>query len=65
MRHIVDMLEFIIGQILFDYLGVPIFESKPRTHHLRIIAARVFSKLNNLNGITFLVIDGVIILHEH
>lgn len=33
LRHVVDMLGFIVDHASFNYIGVPIFKCKPRTHH--------------------------------
>ncbi|WJX17562.1 hypothetical protein P8452_07464 [Trifolium repens] len=43
---IVQLLNFKIGSIPFNYLGVPIFRGKPKTIHLQPIADRIKLKLS-------------------
>jgi hypothetical protein len=42
----VQLLNFKIGSIPFNYLGVPIFRGKPKTIHLQPIADRIKLKLS-------------------
>jgi hypothetical protein len=43
---IVQLLNFKLGSIPFNYLGVPIFKGKPKTIHLQPIADRIKLKLS-------------------
>lgn len=45
MRHIAYILELYVGQTSFNYIGVPIFKVKPKTHHLQTIVDVVWAKL--------------------
>lgn len=38
------MLGFTIVQTPFNYIGVPIFEGKARSHHIQIRANRILAK---------------------
>jgi hypothetical protein len=42
----VQLLNFSIGSLPFNYLGVPIFKGKPRVCHLQPIADRIKLKLS-------------------
>ncbi|CAJ2657082.1 unnamed protein product [Trifolium pratense] len=44
-NRIVDMLGFFVGTLPFIYLGVPIFNGKPKACHLQPIADRIKAKL--------------------
>lgn len=47
MERIVNLLNFKIGSIPFNYLGVPIFKGKPKVCHLQPIADKIRLKLSN------------------
>jgi hypothetical protein len=42
---IVAVLNFKVGALPFNYLGVPIFRGKPKSSHLQPIADKISSKL--------------------
>ena len=47
LNHIVLLLNFNIGSLPFNYLGIPIFKGKPKVCHLQPIADRIKLKLSN------------------
>lgn len=46
-HQIQQLLNFSIGALPFNYLGVPIFKGKPKAFHLQPIADRIKLKLSN------------------
>lgn len=46
LNRIVQLLNFNIGTLPFNYLGVPIFKGKPKAAHLQPVADKIMSKLS-------------------